>query len=284
LGLIGHSVPLFLAIGNHDGEETFKGGSADAGGLAVWACKQRKLYFSNPEPGDFYGGNAIPDPNAGLRQDYYSWEWGDALLVVLEPYWYSRGTKGGSEPWNMTLGKAQYDWLASTLRASKAKYKFIFIHQLVGGLDKGGRGGSEAAPLFEWGGHEKDGKDTFAVNRPGWGKPIHDILVETGVSAVFHGHDHFFAHQVLDGIVYQLVPQPGHPGDGSIRDARNYGYVSGDTRPGSGHVRVTVSRDRSTVEYVRTHQNRGRDQEANGSVEFSYSIEAGRQAVSLPRP
>lgn len=90
------------------------------------------------------------------------------------------------------------------------------FHQLVGGLDKGGRGGVEAATLFEWGGREKDGRDTFAVNRPGWEKPVHKLLVENDVSAVFHGHDHFYAHQELDGIVYQLVPQPAHRGEGSV--------------------------------------------------------------------
>jgi len=91
----------------------------------------------------------------------------------------------------MTIGKARYDWLAATLRGSKAKYKFVFIHLLTGRLGNGGRGGSDAAPLYEWGGHEPDGKDTFAANRPGWEKPIHDLLVENRVNILFHGHDHF---------------------------------------------------------------------------------------------
>ena len=277
LGLIGHTAPVFLTIGNHDGEEAFRSGADEADGLAVWSCQQRKRYFSNPVPDRFYTGNTGTNLHAGQLQDYYAWEWGDALFVVLDPYWYSRGNKGGSAPWNMTLGKTQYDWLARTLRASKARYKFIFVHQLVGGLDKNGRGGIEAAPLFEWGGHEKDGKDTFAANRPGWEKPIHTLLVQSGVSAVFHGHDHFFAHQELDGIVYQLVPQPGHPGEGGIRDAANYGYLAGDMGPGSGHLRVTVSNARVTVECVRTQQSTDRDLGQASPVAYRYSITGKRQ-------
>jgi len=137
LGLIGHAAPVFLVIGNHDGEETKNSDATRADGLAVWSCTQRKRLFPNPVPDAFYTGNTVEQPPAGLLQDYYAWTWGDALFVVLDPYWTSRPTRGGREPWNMTLGKAQYDWLARTLRASRAKYKFVFIHQLVGGLGPG---------------------------------------------------------------------------------------------------------------------------------------------------
>jgi hypothetical protein len=41
--------------------------------------------------------------------------------------------------------------------------------------------------------------------------PIHQLLVRNKVAAVFHGHDHLFAKQDLDGIVYQEVPQPSSP-------------------------------------------------------------------------
>ena len=44
--------------------------------------------------------------------------------------------------------------------------------------------------------------------RPGWPAPIHQLLVQHRVSAVFHGHDHLYVNQQLDGIVYQEVPQP----------------------------------------------------------------------------
>lgn len=86
-----------------------------------------------------------------------------------------------------------------------------FIHHLAGGFGKDARGGAEAAGLYEWGGHNPDGTDVFREKRPGWPLPIHDLLVRKGVSVVFHGHDHLYARQDLDGIVYQAVPQPRSP-------------------------------------------------------------------------
>ena len=224
------AVPLFLVLGNHDGES---GPSREA------ATRMRTAYYPNPLPDSFYTGSP-----AG---NYYAWEWGDALFVVLDPYRYARPTRGGTEPWNMTLGKTQYDWLARTLRSSKARHKFVFIHQLTGGLDRAGRGGAEAVPYYEWGGHERSGENTFGAHRPGWDKPIHDLLVETGVQAVFHGHDHFFAKQVMDGVVYQLVPQPGHRAGGRQNDAADYGYESGILRTGPGYLRVVVGEEEVVI-------------------------------------
>jgi len=266
-GQAGQVAPVFLVIGNHDGEEVRRPEDAGKGGLAVWSCLQRKRLFPNPAPDAFYSGNPERNPEAGLLQDYFAWTWGDALLVVLDPYWVSRTGRGGKDPWSMTLGRDQYDWLAATLRESKARRKFVFIHQLVGGTESGGRGGAEVAPLFEWG----DGRG-FAAHRAGWGKPIHALLVETGVSIVFHGHDHFFARQELDGIVYQLVPQPAH------RNYRNhqaveYGYKAGEFLPNSGHVRVRVAAEGVTVEYIRAAtpemERRG---VRNGEVAFRYAV------------
>ncbi len=272
LGQIGQFAPIFLVLGNHDGEETNKRGSTDMDGDAVWSCLQRKHYFPNPEPNKFYSGNIYPQQHAGLLQNYYAWQWGDGLFVVLDPYWYSGSTRGVSEPWKATIGKTQYDWLAQTLRSSTAKYKFIFIHQLTGGLDKSGRGGAEAAAYYEWGGHEKDGRVAFSIRRPGWDKPIHDLLIETGVHVVFHGHDHFFAYQELDGIIYQLVPQPAH------RNFRNhhapeYGYTKGVFLPNSGHLRINVTPEHVQVDYIRSAtadmEKRGIP---NGHIDYSYQI------------
>lgn len=275
-GLIGGRTPLFLALGNHDGEEAFRPGAADPGGLALWSLAQRKRLFPNPAPSPFYAGDATPHPLGGELQDYYAWTWGDALFVVLDPYWRSGFTRGGREPWNMTLGREQYDWLARTLRGSTARHKLVFIHQLTGGLDASARGGAEAAMLYEWGGRDAAGKDDFAARRPGWEKPVHALLVETGVGIVFHGHDHFFARQALDGVIYQLVPQPAH------RNCRNhqaaeYGYRQGDFLPNSGHLRVSVAPDRLTVDYVRTaDESMARRGLQNGHVSFTYNRPAPR--------
>ena len=74
------------------------------------------------------------------------------------------------------------------------------------------------------------------------------------VNIVFHGHDHFYAKQELDGIIYQEVPQPGAPGNGAApRSAAEYGYKNGVIMGSSGHLRVDVSPAATTVQYLRTH-------------------------------
>ncbi len=249
-GQLCQSAPLFLALGNHDGEDATQKGAGEKGGLAAWSCETRVKYFPNPVPDSFYSGNIGMQPSGGFFQNYYAWNWGDALFIVLDPYRYSKSSRGGRTPWKMTIGTVQYQWLAEILQKSRANFKFVFIHQLTGGLDKGGRGGTEAVPLYEWGGHEKDGKDTFAVNRPGWEKPIHALLVETGVAVVFHGHDHFFGRQEKDGIIYQLVPQPANR-NFNRHQAKEYGYEKGDFLPNSGNMRVTVTPDQIKIKYLR---------------------------------
>ena len=143
------------------------------------------------------------------------------------------------------------------------------------------RGGAEAAPFWEWGGKGSSGEYEFDQRRPGWGKPIHQLLVEHSVSVVFHGHDHMFIKQDLDGIVYQLVPQPGHPRSGT-KSAKEYGYLSGEVQGSSGHVRVRVSGDTARVDYVRAYAARNETTSSrNGDVSYSYKLrgEVSRQGA-----
>jgi hypothetical protein len=249
-GQLCRTAPLFLVLGNHDGESP-RGRGADADSLAVWSNLMRKRYFPNPVPDSFYTGDAMQHAQAGLLQNYYSWEWGDALFVVLDPFWFTQRQRGQNDNWQRTLGGEQYQWLKRTLERSNARFKFIFIHHLVGGADSQGRGGAEAAQFYEWGGRNADGSEGFKQNRPGWSAPINQLLVRHKVSIVFHGHDHFYAKQDLDGIVYQEVPQPGYTGNSKPpRSAAEYGYLSGIILGGSGHLRVTVSPKEASVDYV----------------------------------
>ena len=248
------SVPLFLVLGNHDGESPRGRGDA-TDSLAVWSNMMRKRYFPNPVPNAFFTGNSNKHPEAGLLQDYYAWQWGDAQFIVLDPFWFSQQQRGHKDNWSRTLGTNQYQWLKATLEASKAKFKFIFIHHLVGGADNQCRGGAEVAPWYEWGGKNPDGTDGFAEHRPGWPVPIHQLLVRNKVSAVFHGHDHLYAKQDLDSIVYQELPQPGAPGNGKeSRSAAEYGYKDGVILGSSGHLRLAVSSTQTKVEYIRPDQ------------------------------
>jgi predicted phosphodiesterase len=227
--------PVHLVIGNHDGE----GGrylDGTTNNLAVWSRTMRLRYFPNPLAKD--------------GRNYYAWEHGNALFVVLDPFWYTPRPRRSPDNWYRTLGTEQYQWLKRTLENSKATFKFVFIHHLVGGLDKQGRGGAEAAPFYEWGGKNADGTDGFGQHRSGWPMPIHQSLVQNHLNIVFHGHDHFYAKQDIDGIVYQEVPQPGDP-KGSTRSAMEYGYKRGVILPSSGYLRVIVSPEKAKVDYVR---------------------------------
>lgn len=271
-GAVTHSVPLFLVNGNHDAELGWLvDGSTQ--NIAIWASKARLEYFPIPQPGKFYSGDSFVDPNAGNRVAWYAWNWGDAQIIVLDPFWNTK-QRANSDPWNFTLGEKQYQWLNETLAASTAKFKIVFIHNLVGGLDGAMRGGVEAAPFYEWGGKNLDGTNGFATRRPGWAQPIHDLLVKYKVAAVFHGHDHLYAKQDLDGIVYQTVPQPSARNfNNGAQLAKDYHYDSGTIFSSSGHMRITITPTTMTARYVRSWLPK--DETAarkNGQIEHEWSV------------
>lgn len=252
LGIVGRVAPVFLVLGNHDGEQQGRGGGLDP--TTEWSNGMRRSLFPNPVPDAFYSGNGEQVPGLGLIENYYAWEWGDALLIALDQYWTSTRVRAADENWGRTLGRAQYDWLRRVLAASRARYTFVFIHHLVGGETREGRGGAEASRFFEWGGRDLEGRDRFAERRPGWEAPIHDLLLRRGGGVVvFHGHDHLYAHQERDGIVYQLVPQPGHSRFDQTRSAAEYGYRSGVIQGAAGILRISVSAERTVAEYVRSY-------------------------------
>ena len=205
-------------------------------------------------PTAFYSGNASEASRGRAVAGLLCLAMGRRAVRRARPVLVSRSKqRGGRDNWKRTLGEEQYHWLARTLETSTAKMKFVFIHHLVGGATPEGRGGAEAAPFYEWGGRNADGSDGFKQNRPGWPAPIHDCSSKNRVTAVFHGHDHLYVKQDLDGIVYQEVPQPGHPRYNRTRTAAEYGYKSGVILGSSGHLRVRVSPAGAKVDYVRAY-------------------------------
>lgn len=345
LGIVGQSTPLMLVNGNHEQAAKYLL-DGTANNFAVLAGKARTTFFPLPAPGGIYTGNTKPVEHIGLLRDYYAWEWGDALFVVIDPYWHSdaavdneagmkapqrdagqgrgggRGpdgenAAGGEQPanrrgkgdrdlWQITLGDEQYKWLQSTLTKSNAKFKFVFSHHVSGT----GRGGVEVAPYYEWGGQDRrggggggggrtrpgaamDGQpeppaaparglDRFFQMRPTWEKPIHALMRDTGVTIFFQGHDHLYARQELDGVVYQSCPNPADP---TFTAFNREAYKSGDIFPNSGHLRVTITGGDTAsckVEYVRAA--RPGDEAAqgnNGSIVHAYTVEP-RAVASAP--
>ena len=260
------NVPLFLVNGNHEQAAAYLL-DGTATNPAVLAGNARLKYFPLPDLGSFYSADAEEIPNVGRPRDYFSWTWGDALFVTLDPYWHSKNPvdnvagvsadstqsnnktqtnpKGGQKTgdlWAIGIGDAQYAWLKSTLETSKAKFKFVFAHHVMGT----GRGGIEVSTQYEWGGKDPKGNKTFAQMRPNWEQPIHDLMVKNGVNIFFQGHDHIFVHQERDGLVYQSMPNPA---DDTFTMFNEAAYLSGTKAPNSGHVRVTVSPTQAQVEY-----------------------------------
>lgn len=88
LGLVGKSTPLMLVNGNHEQAAKYLL-DGTASNFAVLAGRARTTYFPLPAPGGIYTGNGKPVEHIGLLRDYYAWEWGDALFVVIDPYWHS---------------------------------------------------------------------------------------------------------------------------------------------------------------------------------------------------
>jgi hypothetical protein len=285
LSIAGASVPIFLVNGNHEQAAAYllDGTTTNP---AVLAGNARLKYYPLPAPNRFYTGDSYEIPNVGLPRDYYSWTWGDALFISIDPYWHSKqavdnvagvsadqGDKGGGKGggsgkttnlWNVGIGDEQYAWLKKTLESSKARYKFVFAHHVLGT----GRGGVEVSTNYEWGGKDPKGQSTFAKERPNWELPIHDLMVKNGVSIFFQGHDHIFVTQERDGLIYQSMPNPA---DDTFSMFNEGAYLTGTKAPNSGHVRVTVTPAEAKVEYFLAARTQDSSRK-NLSTAHSYTI------------
>ena len=258
LDIVGSSTPLFLANGNHEGEFGWMFSSSNKNNDAYWALNARKTYYPNPYPDTFYTGSSDGHEN------YYSWEWGDAQFIVLDPYTYSTEfRKQTGDMWDSTIGDEQYQWFKNTLETSHAKYKFVFIHHMLGEY----RGMTSWADKYEWGGYSQNGVYDFKTKRPTWEMPIHQLMVKNNVTIFFQGHDHLFSKEELDGIVYQEIAQPstshGDPAPGTE------GAYSGEVLTSPGYMRISVTPTSVKAEYLKTYLSGAG---TNKDIAYSYVI------------
>lgn len=262
LSLIAQCASLYLVNGNHEQASLYNYNRNDElHEVAVGVQTARNNFFPMPATESIYTGDTKHFDGIGLLRDYYSWTWGAALFVVLDNYWHSpvqvdSGFKGGANGknrddkknrdwWGITIGDEQYRWFKKTLEGSTAIHKFVFAHHVHGS----GRGGIESCDLYEWGGQGRNrSTNEFKVKRPTWELPIHQLMVKHGVSIFFQGHDHLYARQERDGVVYQEVPLPA---DHLYETHNEYSYTSGVKKSNSGYLRVNVSPKETKVEYVR---------------------------------
>ncbi|MBF0103409.1 MAG: hypothetical protein HQK77_21110, partial [Desulfobacterales bacterium] len=154
------------------------------------------------------------------------------------------------------------------------------------------RGGINVSSWAEWG-NETD----WASKRPGWGgRPIHQTMVDTGVSIFFQGHDHLFAKEEKDGVIYVTCPMPAYDfnqfpgGNNDNSDAFTGDHILGP----SGHVSVDVAPAGVTVSYKlaftdqiyqgETFQQYWSWVKENGETVFSFNIDEGAGKLNSPVP
>ncbi len=283
LGLIGQQAGVFLMNGNHEQGSLFNYQQTDERrDVAVGVQKARNRLFPTVGPDGFYTGGTETLKDVGPLKTYCAWTWGDALFVILDNYWHSptlvdsgygekaKASKGDEKKnrdwWGITIGDAQYQWFKRTLETSKAKYKFVFAHHVLGS----GRGGVDEADLYEWGGQGKRGEGTFKEKRPGWDLPIHQLMVKHKVNVFFQGHDHLYCQQEKDGVIYQEVPMPSDHGYIAYNEDR---YQSGKKLPSSGYLRVSVTPQQTKVDYVRCFLPKDETKDArHGMVAHTYEV------------
>jgi hypothetical protein len=265
---IGSFASFYHSTGNHDGELGWNIKTSNTKYIApTEAVRYRKKYYAMPYPDGFYTGNDDTkfayDTNNGFgdagdyyQQDFYAFTWGNAMLVAITPFWYTRNkpTKENNG-WEWSLGWQQYEWLHDTLAGTDATFKFVFCHNFVGGIWNGdedkiynGYGGEEWAQYFEWGGYGEEETYVFDEKRQGWKYgPIHNILRDNGVTAVFKGHDHLFHIGEYDGVLYYTLGQTSK--NNPVFEADRKGHDFTRCKGHSGYLLVEPGTDQATIQY-----------------------------------
>ena len=221
------SCPHFGVIGNWDGESGKHPGESVARVADV-----RRRFTPNPNEQTYPEGGSS-------NEDYYAFEWGPALFVILNVQSYTipsselpnpRDDVSVVEDW--TLGSAQFNWLEQTLLNSDHPFKFVCIHHAVGG-----NGGNEEETLY--------GRGGYRAAAVGEQKLVHEAMRDFGVQAFFYGHDHVFVDEVVDDIHYAMPGSCGAPWKFG-REITGYRRYWAD----SGHGRLTVRPDQAAVSFV----------------------------------
>lgn len=190
IGDVPSIIPIFNVMGNWEGENGWHSKEK-----RQWAREARLSFIPTP------GVKTYPEGGSS-NGDYYGFNWGAALFLVLNVTGYTipdhamHSPIGKPDDWS--LGEKQKQWLYGRLSHSEAKWKFLFIHHTVAGNagddvnSRYGRGGGRAANVGEQ-------------------ATIHKWMKEFNVQALFYGHDHVFTDIPVDGIHYVCVGSAGAP-------------------------------------------------------------------------
>jgi hypothetical protein len=106
---------------------------------------------------------------------YWSFDYGPAHIVFIDQYY------------QFTEHSKQLEWLKNDLASTSKKWKFIIFHE----------------PGWSAGGAHKDNINVRTLIQP--------VAVQYNVTAIFTGHNHYYAHAIVNGIHHITTGGGGAP-------------------------------------------------------------------------
>jgi hypothetical protein len=250
-------VPMYIAQGNHDGEEQWNP-------LRFRARQWRQQLFAMPDDRTYPEGGH-PD---GI---YYAFSWGSdqnyrggVRFIALHTTAFA-GDAYPRTPEGWTLGETQREWFERMLQLGEKHWVFACFHHALGGWPAGsGEENKEMAygrgPLFTASDYLPYA-DSARVEQV----KLTDMGRNNGLRAFLYGHDHIFFHKSLPGesknkeMLAVCCGSPKYMGElgwwnGPLWMA-NYGTYLGPTPRfwgPPGITRLTIRKDEAIIDYIVT--------------------------------
>jgi hypothetical protein len=106
-------------------------------------------------------------------------------------------------------------------------------------------------------------------------------MVKNKVNIFFQGHDHLFAREELDGLIYQTIPMPSDSSH-TLGMIANSDAFEGVKLPGSGHLKVSVSEEKVQVDFVNAVLPKDETTDLkNGDVSYSYTLQNSGEITTV---
>ena len=250
--------PLYLALGNHEGEVGWNSTAGDhIPGTQEKYLAARLRFWPNPT-------NETYSKGGGKFEDYYAFETGDALFVILDSYRYN--TLAPQQPDDWTLGQEQLDWLNKTLRESDKKWKFLFSHHIIGG--------TRHHAGYNYG----DGGGL--LSQTGDQKVINHLMEKYNAQFYYYGHIHLFAHDWANWSDFNRENYTNYVG---IGPSGGTGFCKPDrvalydvpVKCEKGYLKTNVSPHNVTFAFINY---------SNGNPLYSYTLQNTPPIVQLVEP
>lgn len=250
-------IPMFIAQGNHDGEEQWNP-------VRNRAREWRNRLFAMPDDRTYPEGGH-PD---GL---YYAFSWGSdrsyrggARFIVLHTTAFT-GDAYPKTPEGWTLGEGQRQWFEKTVRQGEKHWVFACAHHALGGWPAGSNEQDKSmaygrGPLFT-----REDYQPYANPDLVEQVKLTDLGRENGLRAFLYGHDHIFFSKKIGqsaqnaDMLAVCCGSTKYMGEaGWWKDpywSKNYGTYLGSA-PNfwgpPGITRLTIRKDEAVIDYLAT--------------------------------